>query len=964
MIKDEKAKEADDALINAPSNAVDTRTRLLKEVESLREIMMTPSTDNFATTTGRSLMYGPDSGNLHETCSFLGKLNCVYMGYPNFQLLEYNLGAVANFLAVPDIASSTNRDLSVMIVTLDGTTEVQMSNELGAGRTINGNTFSTYIGDYYIAQNYENHNIYNIDDDVGVFISPAPYFPANLINGSIAPKPEDGDYQPPSALNDTRFDFRMANNGLTVTDIYIPQVIHQIKINSVTNDASFTTTEVLLSGDQTMVLDTVSVVNTTAMSVDVICVEKIERGNTGFQVADKVQGLSSGAFGFVGSVNTSFRWSLTEEGAILNDELIATIEGYEDQETFSQLYGTMNLVSYTAPDGDLFPAKITMHHSLADGVANSKDGVNYIGTNVNLDNLGPPVFGKTIPLRRWKDHDDANPAHTTGLLAIVTARGLQMNMNWFVANNRHEGGLNSDEITKMDNATWVPYLGWAANTDFDIVRAARPADFRSNTANSGTNQIQYYSDRTTGPRTDEHYPYIENNPFYPAGVDDPADESMPYPGIYVHWDDGANNVAYVVHSQLRWQYQPNPFLAGYDTTNPNIETFTASVPGYFTGPQDGTAREFDIQTLNQMRAPDALSAGLQRLIAGKYDQNGANTGDFTYNRDNDATGPTSAKFTSWYSAGTNSFTVPASVSSTQPPLLDGNVSQYDGYVSQTITNSSTSQPTFTHATGDYYIKQVNIYGPRIWKLTATYNQVNNGDGTFDHQLVWDSEEYQNEINSYAKLFDSNDFTAVADTLKTRLESMAQSVEVVSGQNVFSIRPDGHWHLYFDSSSVVGEANNRPGYTTYDHGLYAGDQTIDLDRAVYSFVLSQMEPLRTTRTEWENQMSSFGLFKGTSSFTFTFTYDTETIYNALTRIRDATNEWKYSFNQRIGNPVTNTHTFSHGNDASGYAKELYDFAGILTGDAIGTLKAAGNAIKNLDLIYDDVRRNRIKYRVYS
>ena len=45
-------------------------------------------------------------------------------------------------------------------------------------------------------------------------------------------------------------------------------------------------------------------------------------------------------------------------------------------------------------------------------------------------------------------------------------------------------------------------------------------------------------------------------------------------------------------------------------------------------------------------------------------------------------------------------------------------------------------------------------------------------------------------------------------------------------------------------------------------------------------------------------------------------------------------------------------------------ELYNMAEYLTGDAIGDLKKASNAIKNLDLIYDDVRRNRKKYKLYS
>ena len=55
-IKDERAQETDESLIDAPQNAVTTRTRLLKDVESIREVMMDPDTDNFQHTAGKEFI--------------------------------------------------------------------------------------------------------------------------------------------------------------------------------------------------------------------------------------------------------------------------------------------------------------------------------------------------------------------------------------------------------------------------------------------------------------------------------------------------------------------------------------------------------------------------------------------------------------------------------------------------------------------------------------------------------------------------------------------------------------------------------------------------------------------------------------------------------------------------------------------------------------------------------------------
>ena len=1005
-IKTEKAKEADQALIDAPSNAVATRTRLLNEIEAMRELMMDPDEDGYKYTTGRALMHPGSNyaGNLHDTGKRLGQLNCIFKGYDPDQVLHYELGTFQDFQDAPDVYASTVEQLTVMVVSLDGTEEVPMSNVVGSFHMVGANQVSNYIGDYYLVQNYDTHELYNIDDDVGVYVSPAPYIPQNVINGEIAVKPEDGDYLAPTDASDTRFDFRISNNGVTVTDIYEPELIHNIKVNSVSNDVSFIVSETLLSGDKTMELDTLSTVNTTTMSVDIVCTNQIERGNTGFDVSDKVQGLSSGAFGYVGSVNTSFRWTMTQNSVILTDNLVSTIEGFE-QDALSQKYGTMNLVSYTAANGDSFPARITLHHQLREGVANTRDGQVYVSPSANMATLAPPAFGKTLPLRRWRDHDDDNPAHTTGLLAIITARGLQMNLDWFVANNRHEGGQDPKLITKLNNDEFVPYIGWAANTDYDIVKASRPSEYQSSAANNGSGGIQYSTSRST-IRPSENYPNIEANPFSPASVNDMPADSAPYQGTYVHWDDsyysGAGSIAYAVHSELRWRYQPNPFLLDYDRNDAGNPVYNpAQLPGYYSGHAPAVNKQLDIETIRDMEAPDAMKAGFARLTGQEYDGYSSNTGGFRWNTDGDVPTGASASL-AWTTPGTNTYSVPAWTrdaiagggsptggAGVSFPMPDGNgnFNTYNGLIANQANTTSPSYP-FSSGThyepGTYYIKQNNQYGPRIYKLTGTYVQNTtvhtvaanvflgiSGSTTtyYNHHIVFNAEEYQSEVNLLGRVFDSNDFYAFVDIMKQRMISIHSYQSTPSpGVTKYHTYADGNWDLYFGNTTgqSLGYSNNKPGLVTYTTGNNAGNQAIDRDSATWDLVLDNIEVCREFRNEYLAQMNSFTNSNSEKNgFTFNFTYDTNTLYLAIKNTADALIQWKATFEERMGYPSANQDAGGHGiSNGSGCSKELWEFIDVLVGDTIGPLKKASNAILNLDLLYDDVVRNRKKYRVFS
>ena len=992
-IKIERAQEADQSLIDAPQNAVTTRTRLLKDIESIREVMTDPEANNYQHTSGKAFMYpgANGAGNLHSTCMKLGTMRCNLMGYDNDRIMNYELGTFNDFITVANVAASDTSRLSVLVVTLDGQNEIELSNNVGSVLTVDGNTFSNYVGDYYLAQDYDTHNFYNIDDDISVFVSPAPYTPQNLINSEIAFKPEDGDYLPPDSETDTRFDFRISNNGVHVVDIYQPELVHNIKINSVSNDAPFTTTETILSGDKTMILDSISAVNTTTMTVDVVGKQMVERGATGFEISEKVQGLSSGAFGFVGTVNTAFRWTATEVGAELTDELVATIEGY-DQDSWSQQYGTMNLSSYAVAEGIEFPAQLTLHHSQLAGTANTRDGRNY--QTGNVFNITPPTFGKTLPMRRWRDHDDANPAHTTGLLAIITGRGLQMNFDWFVANNRHMDGLPAQSITKMDNDTFVPYLGWAANTDLSIVATTRPAEFRSNTQKSGSGKQQFFNSTREGApgRPNDQYPYIEYNPFIPAGVEDFPEDSAPYAGTTAYWDESIANgngaVEFAVYAEARWRYLPNPLLGGYDYGDPQSTFYHTTLPGYATDPANGS-RALDVQTIKTATANDALAFGMNRLLNLKYDLNGANTGDMRFRPNTQSDNGTTqiGSVMTWETAGTTDFVIPAwtrdAVAGGGTPTVmpyftvgNGGFNTYDNSVSQTIINTDPSTyPGFNHEPGVYYIKMEDSYGPRIWKLTGEYVVTAEMDsqvppqptGNHLHQLVWNAEEWHNEVNGLAMLMNSNDMSAFCDALYGRWLAQAQFAESVAGNTVYDIHADGHWDLYFGEATGPGSSNNKPGLTTYNHGFYAGDANIDQDRAIYRFVMDSMNVVRGWRTNFNDTMDNFtNVIGNKNGTTISIAQDSFTLYNTLNLCKQATDEWKLSVNNRIGYPTANTDNFpiGHGQSAFGYSEALYNFAEVLTGDAIGTLKQASNAIKNLDLIYDDVRRNRKKYKLYA
>ena len=111
-IKDERAQEADQSLIDAPSMAVEIALDF-KDVESIREVMTDPDTDNYPHT----------SGNIHASwCQWCWNLpsipvdrRCNLMGYDNDKIMNYELGTFNDFLTVANVAQVIPLDFQFLL---------------------------------------------------------------------------------------------------------------------------------------------------------------------------------------------------------------------------------------------------------------------------------------------------------------------------------------------------------------------------------------------------------------------------------------------------------------------------------------------------------------------------------------------------------------------------------------------------------------------------------------------------------------------------------------------------------------------------------------------------------------------------------------------------------------------------------------------------------------------------------
>ena len=1130
--KQDEARKADQSLLDSPVMMVDSRQRVLAQVMAVDELFREPDTENAVLAPiSHNMVYQdievqwnqsnweviennvPAFGGIgfitkEKILRNLGKKFTMLHGYSADQTLFFEMGARSEMVEnEPDLYLSNDFEISVLITNLDGDTEVEMSNDPGSTFTIGTNTFSNFIGDYYLAQNYETGELYNIDDDLTVYTTPLPFIPKNTVNGDVTQteKPKE-----PQEASDIRRDYRL-NGGILVMDIYRPEAFFEIEVNSVgpsitspktiTVNTSYGTTEktvagvigvqgfnssttaniLLTSKGHTVSIRRILSQNTdTAVSMlecDGISNEaEFDAGNI-FQPGDFVQqDGGTGAFGYIGGATKKFRWTISEsnvnipEGAA-NSDSDDFINGFE-QDAWSQQYGTMNVQQYLFPDTDgLYPAKLILAHGMSQGVGNIQTGYADPPTDTTYQTLPPPL-GKTLVLRRHIGHDEVlaqdeevansandarstvpeelrvepanttaanvtpptvfkEPPHTNALLAIVSGRGMQVNYDWFRANNRHDNSANTDnnttipvqEMTKMDQATWEPYLGWFSNTDNFITRSARRQEFASSQANTGTNNLQFSQTRNAGIRSNEHYAYIENNPFFPR-TDDAPDKSAPYAGCFVYWDGTLNpdsqnvpqgGAGFATFSELRWRCQPNPRLTDYDRANAeNFVTSNRDLPGYLNSTEDNT-----ISTVKTWRATDALGNGVSRLKEARYDGSHPQQAEnqFSWHVDGDRH-PAEIGLSAnvihsgdardiWSNKNAKTMTMPAwshTGSSSYNPFPK--LSSYESYDATGALIFRFSVSVFTTASnmkagvghpfvppeyqaGTYY----TMINGKLFKVDAVYDggvditgpqtttDPNTGQQTTvnvyihtQHTLNYYSEEVECDINIVARFLDSNDWKAVR-TLYTRWLTNDPTRD-----NNLNDEP-------FKAGSVVdpfyedydaGGYRTQGGETIYDYGDWPGNGAtvgqMHKDEAFNHYLRWVFQRWNLTEVEYYNNQYSgamadyFNYGTGGGSVQWVHTYSFKEFFEPMYYFESIRNDYINSLRFRIGFPITNSASYdwngNQGVTAEGYSQQVYESADILMNDDTGTVIRGQSALRNINSIYEDAESNRKRYKTYA
>lgn len=1135
--KQDEARKADQSLLDSPVMMVDSRQRVLAQVMAVDELFREPDTENAVLSVlSHNKVYQnievqwnqsnfevvennvPAFGGVgfitkEKTLRNLGKKFTMLHGYPIDQCMFFEMGSRIEMVEEePDLYLSNDFEISVLITNLDGDTEVEMSNDPGSTFTIGTNTFSNFIGDYYLAQNYETGELYNIDDDLTVYTTPLPFIPKNTVNGDVTQteKPKE-----PTEATDIRRDYRLSG-GILVMDIYRPEAFFEIEVNSVgpsitspktiTVNTAYGTTEktvagvigvqgfnssttaniLLTSKGHTVSIRRILSQNTdTAVSMlecDSISNEaEFDAGNI-FQPGDFVQqDGGTGAFGYIGGATKKFRWAISEsnvnipEGAA-NSDSDDFINGFE-QDAWSQQYGTMNVQQYLHADtGGLYPAKLILAGGMSQGVGNIQTGYADPPTDTAYSTLPPPL-GKTLVLRRHIGHDEVSaeeqatansgddarstvpeelrvepanttaanvtpptifkePPHTNALLAVVSGRGMQINFDWFRANNRHDNSANTEntttipvqEMTKMDQTTWEPYLGWFANSSNAITRSGRRQEFASSQANTGTNNMQFTQTRFAGERSNEHYAYIENNPFFPR-VDDAPDKSAPYAGAFAYWDGtlnkDSNNVprggaGFAVYSELRWRCQPNPRLTDYDRANAeNIVTSNRDLPGYFETYANGDGDEAStINTVLSWRATDALGNGVSRLKEARYDGGHPQQAEnpYSWHVDGDRH-PAEINLSAnvihagdardiWIDKTAKSTTLPAwthTGSSTYDPFPKlSSYATYDPSGNETFRFSVSLYTTAAnmragvghpfsppeYQAGTYY----TLINGKIFKVDAIYDggtditgpvTTTNPDGSTNttiqyihtqHTLTYYSEEHPSDINIVARFINSNDWKAVR-TLKSRWLTNDPTRDNTINDEPFSAGPiiDPFYEDY-DS----GGWQTQPGESIYDYADWPGSGAtvgqMHKDEAFNHYLRWVHDRWNQTELDhFNNQYSgavsdwvNYGTGGGTIQWTYTYTH--QEFFEPMYYFEQIRNDYINSLRFRIGFPVTNSASYDWnggaGTSAEGYSKEVYEAADILMNDDTGTVIRGQSALRNINSIYEDAESNRKRYKVYA
>ena len=995
----EKAKRAYDDIIRAPQIVVEQRAEIIKKFYAMYELFT--DDDGFLSALGmreQQDFYDINGDVSHtlqfslaETCLRLGQKRAILFGYSPDQVLKYDLDSGV-FTSVPDLSASAGLQVSVLLTDMDATQEVSLSTNTASNTTVYtptptglvANSFSNYAGNYYLVRDKNTGSIVDFDDNPTPYLN-LPFLPSNTINDiPYGPEPED-----PVAATDTRFDFKLNDENLAVMDRYIAKPTIKMFLNTVSPENAFVVGETVVLGTDSAIIYEIQEANTDVMTVTMLIDEISNTVAFAGQVANlelsqpavittgkEVRGLTSTAKGLISSTVPAFRWKL-DAGNIEFDE---NAGGANNQDYFIKDYATMNVDFYTEAT-TIQPAKLYMRYNLQGGVANQVSGQPEEPRVTPSANVTNPTLLQTFGLKRWVEMspldengipDGSVQPHTTGLLAVSSARGLQINYNWY--NGTGFLTLDDQEVTKMDQATWEGYLGYLSDDTVSTIAAANPDIISTSTPtdinDSHNGRQQYQTSIEAGvSRLQECFPDIELNPHYPAvDASDQYPDQMPYANTFVKYNLLDNTkIDYIIYAFHRWTYQVNPLQ----------DLSHGAVPGgstYMTG-----------DTLSR------IDAAFVRLKQGKLSRGG----NWNFNAD-------------WTIPGSTNANPPAD--NTYGPMIDtGQVLGSDSPFAGPGASSSTAGYIANGATGqvvegtdmivgEWFVKNLagrvaqsgtSYDGEHIIRVKAHQTFIVNdfytttdgsgnpitlaGDNRRYFTLTVNSEYYDHNVNTMRKLYltelsgmsvgsshgfsDTNDFQYVINCLA--------NLENPQNWSESHLEFEDQYNYNYDYNTISG---------TYP--LVRNGSLLTTDATFNAYVKAKAVVFRAVNTYNNDFWTNFGLSVNPQTWTPPVEAEiTDTNGNpSMQFLQDHFESWRDTVDAYVANIAARIgvpHIYVAGPSGSepeigskSYSGMLYAAVSTMLSGSTGEIKGIKNAINNIQSIYDDIAKKRKVYKTYG
>ena len=273
-----KKKEVKDQILDGPKNVIAARTEVLENVQ-LGEEMKT------------ALCWAVTSNNLPYWSEQLAKQRAILQGktFAASGIIKFTFanstfsgnttvpgwGSQAATITLPKLEDSSNTSFGVQSFwSEDDTIEVTLSGTSGSTQTINGYSYSTYVGDYFFTRSRKDGSIIDIDANNKPYTSPTimePLVPADTVNGLTY----FGTANTPTANTEYRYDYTLLTNATSHGHAGGGKDIGETKytgntfvnLTMVEVDGEFTSDEILKDSDGAT-SNVKSYTNTTTVDVD------------------------------------------------------------------------------------------------------------------------------------------------------------------------------------------------------------------------------------------------------------------------------------------------------------------------------------------------------------------------------------------------------------------------------------------------------------------------------------------------------------------------------------------------------------------------------------------------------------------------------------------------------------------------------------------------------------------------